>query len=701
MAMASDATDSTSGIIKMTIRGLLAATTLITLASSAWALEGEVAGINFSIKSNVTVGVAIRAEERDLNQVAKLSVPGQENLCNDGNNGCTTEQGNRDLINAKGAFTGTNSDDGNWNYNKGDITDSLVKFTPEIKLQRGDLKVEFSGLFYYDPVNANFTEFHSDDLYQPAETPRAQNVVDIFARGAELRKAYFQYTPEILGQSFNLKVGRQVLPWGESLLVLFNNLNQLNPLDANAAARPGFQLSDVSTPVNMAVLSFPIMDSVSVELVAPLEWRAVRAPPHGSFGSTVDPVDNNYATLGLGNQHEDPNRISEPYGNNGLLTSTSYSPSVLPAEFGYASDKGQYGARITFVADWLNNGTEIGLHYLRYHSQFPYLSGYAADESCWHRSSGANATLAFADATRDCGGFVNAPGGRDPLTVDTLKIFLEYPENIDLYGLSFNTNLFGVAVSGEYAYRPNMPLQILTTDVIYALLQPALPTTDLQAGNVIIPSGRNALPDYLSQYRDIEVQGNQLIHGFERFPVHNVSMSLLKLFPHNPFGADDMITILEVGATYIQNMTGSHVLPLNGPGENTHTSAGADGTGAGCANPNDCIDTRRQTPTTQTFNRPTELSYGYRAVAKLAYNTLIPGAVLEPSIIFFHDLKGITPAPQANYIEGRKIVNLGMLLRFPNELQLGAGYEAKFGSNVREYLERDRDRLLFYGSYSF
>jgi len=697
-------------------RGLMWVICLLTFATPSWALEGELAGIRFNVKTNVLAGVAFRAEDRDLNQVAKLSIPGQESLC-DGNdsagqasNGCTSVQGNRDLINAKGAFTGTNSDDGNWNYDKGDITDSAIRISPEIKLQRGDLKVEFSGLFYYDPVNANFEEFHADSTYQPERTPRDQNVVDIYARRAELRKAFFQYTPEVFGLPINLKVGRQVLPWGESLLTLFHNLNQLNPLDANAAVRPGFQLSDVSTPVNMAVVSFPILDSLSLELVAPLEWQGVRAPPHGSFASTLDPVDNDYLTLGLGNQKENPDRVPTAYGNNGLITRTSYSPKVLPPEFGYASDKGQYGGRLTYVADWLNNGTEISLHYLHYHSPFPYLSGFAADESCWHRSSGRNlngspnGNLAFLDALSDCRGFANAPGGENPLTVDTLKVFLDYPENIDMFGLSFNTNVLGVALSGEYAYRPNMPLQILTTDVLFSLLQPALPTQDLIAvpnsplmAGTIIPSGENALPSYIEKYRGFQVQGNQYVQGYERFPVHNISLSFLKLFPHNPFGADDMTTILELGATYIDNMTGSQELPLNGPGENTHTSPGADGTGTASGTP----DTRRQNPTQQTWNRPTELSYGYRAVARFAYNNLIPGAVFEPSIIFFHDLKGITPAPQANFIEGRRIANVGLVLRFPNQLQLGAGYEAKFGSNIREYLERDRDRILFYGTYSF
>jgi hypothetical protein len=687
--------------------------------SIAWAIDGKVAGINYSFKTNVVAGVAVRTEERNLDQVAKLSVPGQGNLCNDANNGCTTVQGNRDLINARGGFTAANADDGNWNYNKGDITDSLVKVAPELKLQSGDLKAVVSGLFYYDPVNANFTEFHGDNTnnstfaIQGPNSPRAQNVVDVFARGAELRKAYFQYTPEINGLPINLKVGRQVLPWGESLLVLFNNLNQLNPLDANAATRPGFQLSDASIPVNMAVLAFPVAKNTSLELVAPLEWRPVSAPPHGSFASTVDPVDNNFLTLGLGNQHENPEGQDRPtnYGNNRLIIQTSYSPDVLPADFGYASNLGQFGGRLTYFAEWLNNGTEMSLHYLHYHSQFPYLSGYATEESCWHRSAAPagtpdalNATAAFAQASIDCQGFANSPVGPNPLPVDTMKAFLDYPENIDMYGLSFNTNLLGVAFSGEYAFRPNMPLQILTTDVIFALLQPALPTSDLQAtpnapGNpgTVVPSGRNGIPSYLPGYRGIEIQAGQLVQGYERFPVHNVSMSLLKLFPHNILGADDMTTILEVGATFVDNMTGDRVLPLNGSGDNSHTSPGADGTGTATGAP----DTRRLNPTQQTFNRPTALSYGYRAVMKLAYNRLVPGVVLEPTVIFFHDLKGITPGPQTNYIEGRRLLSLGLVMRFPNELQIGAGYEAKFGSNIKNNLESDRDRALLYGSYSF
>lgn len=681
----------------MRFRGYLAVI-LAATSCSAFALDGEWEDFKYSLKSTVTMGLGIRAEKRNLDQVAKLSVPGQGNLCTSGvgsNNGCTTTVGNQALINARGGFTGVNTDAGDWNYNQGDITDSIISYTPEFKLQRGDVKVEFSGLFYYDPVNANFTEFHADNFYQPTYTQRSQRVVNAYARGAELRKAFIQINQDVLGQSFSFRLGRQILPWGESLLVLFNNLNQLNPVDANAAARPGFQLGNLSTPVNMAVLSFPVMNNLSVELVAPLEWRPVRAPPFGSFASSTNAINNDYAILGLGNQHDDPNGIGKPYSNNNLISSNPYRLRVLPDDYARASNFGQYGARMTYIAEWLNN-TEVSLHYLHYHSQFPYLSGYATNATCLRNVSNI---VSAAVACNGFNGTINSGSGTDPLPINSAKLFLDYPENIDLFGVSFNTKLAGLALSGEYAYRPNMPLQIETTDIIFALLQPALPRQDISVGAATIPSARHAIPDYLSQYRGIDIQANQLVHGYERFHMHNVSLSALKLMPHNPFGADVMTAILELGATYIDNMPDFHVLPLNGSGDKTHPSAGADGTGNGSGS--SAPDTRRLNPTTQTFDIPTKLSYGYRTVIKLAYNRLVPGVVLEPSLIFLHDLRGITPSPQTNFIEGRKVANLGVGMRFPNQLLLGTAYEAKFGSNAREYLDRDRDRVVVYGSYSF
>jgi hypothetical protein len=50
---------------------------------------------------------------------------------------------------------------------------------------------------------------------------------------------------------------------------------------------------------------------------------------------------------------------------------------------------------------------------------------------------------------------------------------LEYPEDINLYGLSWNTNAAGgVAFQGEISYRDNMPLQIDDVELLFAGLSP-------------------------------------------------------------------------------------------------------------------------------------------------------------------------------------------------------------------------------------
>ena len=50
--------------------------------------------------------------------------------------------------------------------------------------------------------------------------------------------------------------------------------------------------------------------------------------------------------------------------------------------------------------------------------------------------------------------------GFDP----TVSLFAEHPE-IETWGFSFNTNISGHTVQGDFNYRPDMPLQI-DTDVI-------------------------------------------------------------------------------------------------------------------------------------------------------------------------------------------------------------------------------------------
>ena len=63
------------------------------------------------------------------------------------------------------------------------------------------------------------------------------------------------------------------------------------------------------------------------------------------------------------------------------------------------------------------------------------------------------------------------------------EYFIEYPENIHLFGLSFSTTLpTGTAWSGEVSYRPNAPVQLNTTDILFAGLTPLNPDVSVLSG---------------------------------------------------------------------------------------------------------------------------------------------------------------------------------------------------------------------------
>src|SRR6185436_9703719 len=50
------------------------------------------------------------------------------------------------------------------------------------------------------------------------------------------------------------------------------------------------------------------------------------------------------------------------------------------------------------------------------------------------------------------------------------EVFLSYPENIDVWGGSFNTTLFGWGVQGDFSYRKDAPFQVDTDSLTISSL---------------------------------------------------------------------------------------------------------------------------------------------------------------------------------------------------------------------------------------
>ena len=676
-------------------------------------LRYELGELQMGITATVTTGATWRLQGRDNDLIGKLNVPGQQHLCDADD--CMSLQSNpmngapnQRLVDAKGSYGAGNTDNGNLNYDKHDIVIATTRITPTFTFAYEDWSAKFSGVLFYDPVNDGRNEYHPNTRFQPSRTERSSEVSRYFARGGEWREAYVTRTLRVADRDITLTLGNQRILWGESVLTPLNTLNSLMAPDAVMSHMPGFELRELYRPVPAFTVAGEVFDGLAAEAFYQWHWVPAIADPAGSFFSTNDIVGGGKtATLGLGQYAEDPNRQFRPAGLTGLISSSSRTVPVLSSNYGRPSNGGQYGLQLKYFASDFLGGTEFGGYYANYHSRLPYISAISANASCTR-----NAPIQgnFATAFVTCLGFhgsINPIGGLEPVPVDSAKIFLEYPEDIHMFGVSFNTNLGPWSLAGEYSFRPNMPLQIGASDVVFAALAPAFPSQDIPVPAGVLPGvqapytlpgHRRIAPDFLSVYRGFGTNGygpNETVHGFERFKVGQFSLLGIHIFgPNdNPFGADQIQMLVEVSGTQIFGLPDISQLQLDGTGNRSHYSAGADGTGGE-------PDSLRINPTQQTYGAATAFSWGYRVALKGQYSNAIGNISLYPTILIFHDLGGVSPATIDNYVSGRKQVSAQLDAELTQRLSVGGQYQWFFGAG-RNNQRIDRDNVGMYVRYSF
>ncbi len=720
----------------------------------ATALQFDWGDFSVSGKTFVTVGAGWRLEERDNDLVYKTNVEGQQNLC--AADDCLSFFGdtgpNQRLVDAEGSFSGHLFDNGNLNYDKGDLYTALVKVNSDWGVNWKDWLFKANVVGFFDEINTDFDETHPNTLFQPAETRRSKAIEDRAGNQIKLRSWQIGSTFNAFDRDFFFTIGRTRLRWGESNLTLFNTLDFINPLDASLARQPGFPLKETWSPVELFTLGSDITESTSVEVFYQLNWRPTVPEPSGTFFSSIDALgggDNAQLTLG-----QFPEDLDSRYVSSGTLSlfSNSHRTVFMPNEkkFG-ARDGGQYGISVrTFLPDILN-GTELGFYYANVHSRLPYLSFIASQDSCARDSAG------LLEAIDDCNGFnagahpdtaercdprgcdLQAYLAREPLPVDTTRAFQDFPEDLEVYGISFNFTEFGWSWAGEYAYRPNMPLQVHITDLLFTAVQPGLPSneltiadpaglldpaallgtitdpsaiprvltllTDLVAAGVIgpdalnfaIPAAHQVAPSFINRYRGIDrIRPGQYVQGYEQFKVHQFTLTALKVLVENPVGSENVIFGLEFGATYIQDLPSiDDGLVLQGSANFTHPAPGADGTGlAPGQSPYFTFN-----PTQQTRGFGEDFAYGMRTLIQLDYpNIFNSGINLKPTLIGFYDIDGIAPFPIQNYVEDSLWLIPGVYVEYGENITGSVIFQIFDGDDNQL---RDRDSVAMEVTYSF
>ncbi len=603
-----------------------------------------------------------------------------------------------------------NGDDGNLNFDKGLIS-SVTKVTTEIDVENEDfgLFTRFTGFF----------DFKTEDgvLKRTRLSPKARKLV---GSGAKLLDFYgykdFEYG-DVFG---DFRVGNLVLNWGESTFVQ-NGVNVINPVDVSRLRTPGSQIREALVPVPLVAVSVAPTDKLSLESFVQLKWKKTEIDPVGTFFSTNDYVGEGgeYVELDLRGfgiplppDDQDnwlrvkrgPDRKARNSGQYGIAL--RYLSEVLNnAEFGFfftryhsrrpivsarsgtatslvdgATEGGTIATKapdavIAVVTAIANNtspqdiATAIGTHV---NTNFTTLYGIEKTQlirqltgtALQLKSAGAEPQTQVTALTNYFKGFA-AQIGIDRYVKDA-HYFVEYPEEINVFGVSFNTLLgnTGWALQGEISHHTDAPLQREDTHVIAEGLRPINNVLNFQSRVPRECAELNATECTGVIAQSLGATGVPVVGGIRR-DVSQIQVTGTKTFG-SVLSADSGVFLIEAALTNIHKMPDSAITPLDGPG-------GSYGTAS---------------------------SWGYRAVTKLDYFNAVGAFNLHPYIQFQHDVNGTTPNPISNFVEDAKTFTLGVGANYLQEWEANLSYTRHFGAGERNTL-RDRDFLEFSLSYSF
>lgn len=684
------------------------ASAILALASTqASAVNFELGDFEVSFDSTFSLGSSWRVEDRDFNYIGKSNHP---SFNWEGYNPALAaayvntplylgaqKYSSADVWAHPAGGYSNNGDAGNLNWDSGESFSQVFKGLHELDIRKDNYGAFVRFMYFYD-----FKMMDGDTAYvNPTSNTQFDPCADKDARDLSCTDIRlldaFVYADFDLNDGYNplsIRVGNQVLSWGESTLI--SHGIAINPVDIARLKAPGAELKEAFIPVGMAWASLGINDNLSVEAFYQYDWQETYLPTPGSYFSTNDfagaggyanniqlgftsnpDIDMAHLLGGLNGLYGDHQTalanlgVTDPATAAALLGQMylAYPTKVtVRGKDDYAitepENGGQYGLKFTVYAPELND-TEFGLYYVNYHSRRPVVSGVAAD----FRQDAIMQDLQYI-ATNE----ITADN------IQNLKAFskgiLEYPEDIKLYGFSFNTNIGQTAFSGEISYRQDEPLQMDDVEILYAGMPQQLANAGLRPDL-----------DGISQLKGVE--SGDYARGYILSDTTQAQFTLAHLFGPT-LGSDNLALVAEFGAIKINDLPDPAVLRLNGPGTARTPSleTGAEGLHTGLSNG----------PETNPF--PTENAWGYRLIAKADFNNVFAGINVSPKMVFSHDVDGITPDPLYLFVEDRKSLGLNINFDYQSKFSADISYNSFWGGVGTTNSVADKDYISLSIKYS-
>ncbi len=658
---------------KVFLGGMTGAAMLLAVGT-AHAVEFKFGEANLQIDNLVSVGAGFRTSKQDCTLVSKP------------NGGCSA---------GNGAGMGINNDDGNVNTDQWDPYTTSVKITTDFDLQWRNYGAFVRTKAFYDywvneELGTRNNRFGSRPLVDAARGDQAR---DFGGRSFDILDAFVYGNFDVSGMPLNVRVGKQVVNWGESLFIQ-GGINSFLPIDVTAIRTPGSELKEALMPTPSVFASIGLPGSVTVEAFWQFGWQKTELDACGTFFSTSDAACEGGQYVMLNGEYPGPVLIPR-----------------LASEEG--DDTGTFGVAIKHYAENLGMGTDLGLYFTQQSLVVPVGTFSLGDFGAATTGllGGPHTDLAalcanFGQFTFSaCATNAVLPGGLTVLeagvgaTAATKNYLMQYPDDVRTIGASFNTSipLFGgSAFSGEMAFTPDMP---------FALSDVEINSAELDAIDACSFAG--SPPGCLSQGSQnagFAYAPGDVIRGYDEFDV--ITGQLATISTLNPsaalpslIGSDLMILIANVGFQYLPDLSDSTNRLAAPRSAATHPDLAAAlilgdaACGAAAASPlvADC-----------KLAYATSSSWGYRLAATADYNNAFGTAwTLTPVLQWAHDVNGVSAGPVGpGFVDGKKTISIGLNANLQNTWRANIQYTNSFGNEYRNF-SSDKDFVTMTVSYAF
>ncbi|MDI9245348.1 DUF1302 domain-containing protein [Marinobacter sp. CHS3-4] len=607
---------------------IILATTVTGLSTTANAVRFDAGEWDGTLNTTISFGTSWRMQEPD---------PGLYSAANAAEIG--VEPG-----------TGGKSDGGNLNYAKGDRFSTVGKFLTELSLQKDYMGALVRVKGWYDQAleDEGVRFGNQANGYEQGE-PLSDRGYDNLLKysGVQLMDAFVYNTWDINYMPLQVRLGRQVVNWGESLFI--QGVNQgINPIDVPAFRRPGTELREVLLPSNMLYANFGFGGGASLEAYYQFEWQ----------NSPVEGCGHYWAVTEAAISPDVPGCVMNPGVGPGSSADDLANGIYYPqGERNDTDDMGQFGVALRFPVDAID--AEVGLYGINWHAKFPVLL--------------INTGSGFGSTTDITGGSFNGVPTKNfeaaGLTPGDVSWY--YPEDIQTYGISVAANIASWSVGAELTHTVDLPVVLNGGDLVAGAAAGVGPM-----GQVFTNAGANAN-----------------VKGYDLFDKTQFQINGLNLWS-NVLGAQTALLIAEVGFQYGGDIPDSFTGRRYGRGFTFGLGQHADVAGGA----NTCLAPNASPEGCKNDGYVTDFSWGYRVRGSLDYqNPFGLGMLVQPSLFVGHDVKG--NALDGQFREGRISVAAGTDFTYLKKHKFGFNYA--YFADVDYNDLRDRDFASVNYSYTF